>query len=489
MSSNLGNKNLLSFDGSENFRKHLLSKNLTPYQVNSSFPNRAPFPENRYFETILSDYSPKNVTDISDNLFKNAQNATISNRYSEGIKVDAAEMFGQNAGAVSMQQAGLGDISSTSSEQKPAYSYSTAKLEVISQLFISSAAVVNKFAPTTGYDTFIATDNIVPKSITLSHEYPNYTILNNSLLSLANKESINNKYKPNNGFGETYQMGIKTPPLNEGGNKEYPNFSEDSNTSKDYQTAAAAINKFIPNDGYTYEVSLGLNVIPKSAQNPKEYYYSTTNDEELLEKLKEEISINRYQPTGGIYNLYTNSLNSLSKLNGGSQEYSLFSNPIGENSLENQVKAASINKFKPKDGYTYEVNLGLNLINNQTKSNGEYDGPTNSEEDLLRKVKEEIVNNRYQPTGGIYNLYSTTYKTLPKLNGGQEYPNFSQSDDDRTKEIRNASNAINKFGPQEGFINQIFLSLNSLNKGTGEPKEYLTSNFEENSIKMFFLIC
>ena len=135
-------KNLLSLKGSDEFRKHLVLRNLSPYKVTNGY---SPYAGERYFETVLSDLSPKNSDDISDKLFENAERATKNNTYGERLKLDSAEIIGQNAGAVSMQQEGTGDFSNYSPQKKGNYSLSNTNLLLVSQFFIDAASAVNRF--------------------------------------------------------------------------------------------------------------------------------------------------------------------------------------------------------------------------------------------------------------------------------------------------------------------------------------------------------
>ena len=66
------------------------------------------------------------------------------NTYGSGFKIDGSELLG-NAGAVSMQQAGTGNVQVLSSEQQVEYSQSYAELELLSEFYVDSAAVINKY--------------------------------------------------------------------------------------------------------------------------------------------------------------------------------------------------------------------------------------------------------------------------------------------------------------------------------------------------------
>jgi hypothetical protein len=102
------------------------------------------------------------------------------NTYGSGFKIDGSELLG-SAGAVSMQQAGTGNVQVLSSEQQVEYSQSYAELELLSEFYIDSAAVINKYVPRDGYVyTYYATEKILAKSLT--GEYPNFDFISDDAL-------------------------------------------------------------------------------------------------------------------------------------------------------------------------------------------------------------------------------------------------------------------------------------------------------------------
>jgi hypothetical protein len=474
MSNNKGNKNLLSLKGSEEFRKYLVTRNLNPYKVTNGY---SPYAGERYFETILSDLSPKNTPDISDSLFENAEKATKTNTYGEIQKLDGGEIIGRNAGPVSMQQEGTGDVSNFSPQRQGNYTISNTNLQLVSQFFIDAASAVNRFTPNGGFaDSYFSTDNILTNKANVGKEYPNYSVLNNNIISRANDEGTINKYLPDNGYGATYEFGVIAPEKTNGGNTQYPNsFNQENKIAKEFQTAAAAINRFIPTDGYGAEISLSLGVLTKKSGSATEYPNNFKLDPILIENTQKEIAVNRYTAVGGELNIYTNRVTILPKTTSGSDEYRNSDIFNSQTSLIAKKEAASINKFIPDGGYTYEVSLGLSVINRGEGIKGEYQNSNISDDTIIKNFQQEIAINRYQPIGGMFNIYTTSLNALTKLgSGAQEYPSISSLNNETAQVQQTQSAGANRYIPSEGYIaqapiNSILLPKNSSTSVTEYP--------------------
>jgi len=165
--------NLLSFAGSEGFRKTLIAKNLAPYQVPGGFTSsNGP----QTYEVVLSDNTPVDTPNVYQDVFEEANDATKSNVYGQGIKVDIAELLNLNSGSVSMQQQGNSNLQLESNVQQQNYTTSDTKLELINEFFIDNNEVVNRFIPENGYqDLYVVTDNILPKNTPVG-VYPKFQI-------------------------------------------------------------------------------------------------------------------------------------------------------------------------------------------------------------------------------------------------------------------------------------------------------------------------
>lgn len=168
---------MLSFDGSEQFRGKLIAKNLKPYTIPGSYTYDA---KNQNYEITFGEKTAPINEDISSGIFDEPKVATRMNIYGSGFKIDGSELLGI-AGAVSMQQAGTGNVQVGSSQQQVEYSVSAAELELISEFFIDSAAVINKYVPRDGYVySYYSTEKILAKSLT--GEYPNFDFISDDAL-------------------------------------------------------------------------------------------------------------------------------------------------------------------------------------------------------------------------------------------------------------------------------------------------------------------
>jgi hypothetical protein len=163
--------NLLTFAGSEAFRNALISKNLKPYKTEGSYSYDV---KNQNYPIVFGEKVPVDTPNISLDLFENAKAATIVNVYGETTKIDGSDLIA-GTGAVSYQQAGTGNVQVLTSEQQVGYSQSVAELELLSEFYIDSAAVVNRYIPQDGYIySYISTEKILPKKQTGGNEYPNF---------------------------------------------------------------------------------------------------------------------------------------------------------------------------------------------------------------------------------------------------------------------------------------------------------------------------
>ena len=139
-------ESFLSFGNSETFRKQLLVRNLPPYNVPGSYTS----PGNPInFETILT---VSNVTDSPNNYVSTNLFATSLYPLNE---------FGPEGGFGS--PIGINSVASTNNpegtNQGPYYPTNGTNLDLLSEFYIESAYVTNKWGPTGGYkDLVIITD-------------------------------------------------------------------------------------------------------------------------------------------------------------------------------------------------------------------------------------------------------------------------------------------------------------------------------------------
>jgi hypothetical protein len=166
--------NLLTFEGSQEFRNKLLSKNLPSYKIEGVYSSSNGAKAYPYSQ---SDIVPNDTPNVSQSIFDEATEAIVSNKYGpSGNILDSGEIVSAGGGGqVSMSQAGTGDVNDKNSEITKPYDESSANLQLLNNFYIDAAAVVNRYSPPGGYNgTFISTENIQPKTTTRSGEYPNF---------------------------------------------------------------------------------------------------------------------------------------------------------------------------------------------------------------------------------------------------------------------------------------------------------------------------
>jgi len=186
----MAGNNLLTFAGSESFRNALVAKNLRPYKSVGSYSYDE---KNQNYPAVFADFTPVDAPNLSDVGFVKAATATLMNIYGDGngFKTDASDLI-VGGGAVSYQQAGVGNVQVKYSEQKIEYSQSAAELELLSEFFIDAAEIANRYIPQGGYVySYISTDNILQKKQIGGNEYPNFDFrLDDGLGTLPYFENI-----------------------------------------------------------------------------------------------------------------------------------------------------------------------------------------------------------------------------------------------------------------------------------------------------------
>ena len=166
--------NLLTFEGSEEFRNKLLAKNLPSYKIEGAYSSSS---GNKTYAYQPSDIVPNDTPNVSEGIFDEALEATVVNKYGpSGNVLDSGEIVGGGGGGqVSMNQAGTGDVNDKGSETSKPYDASSANLQLLNDFYIDAASVVNRYVPQGGYNgAFVSTENIQPKTTTRTGEYPNF---------------------------------------------------------------------------------------------------------------------------------------------------------------------------------------------------------------------------------------------------------------------------------------------------------------------------
>ena len=84
-------ENILSFGGSQQFRKKLVSRNLKPYKIDGAFSsNQEPINS----ETVLNDSSPVDTPNVSNTIFVEPTEMTVINIFGpSGNFIDGADGF------------------------------------------------------------------------------------------------------------------------------------------------------------------------------------------------------------------------------------------------------------------------------------------------------------------------------------------------------------------------------------------------------------
>ena len=179
--------NLLTFAGSESFRNALVAKNLKPYKTEGSYSYDE---SNQNYPVVFGDLTPVNTVDHTVPLIGENKAATLMNIYGSGAVTDGADLLA-GGGGVSYQQAGVGNVQVLQSEQQVEYSQSFAELELLSEFYINSAAVVNRYIPQDGYIyTYVNSEKILPKKELVGNEYPNFILEDNFFGTLPTFDNI-----------------------------------------------------------------------------------------------------------------------------------------------------------------------------------------------------------------------------------------------------------------------------------------------------------
>ena len=154
-------ENILSFEGSNQWRERLVSKNLEPYKIPGVY--QAPINSDFYYETELSTYEVKNSEDVSYQIDDEPKEILGYNKYGTDELLDGASLIRYPS-----------EVSNSNTTPQE-YSPKQTKFENISEPFINAVGVVNQFVPEEGYkDLFFVSDNILPKKMFFG-AYPNFT--------------------------------------------------------------------------------------------------------------------------------------------------------------------------------------------------------------------------------------------------------------------------------------------------------------------------
>jgi hypothetical protein len=158
-------ENILSFNGSENFRKTLVSRNLKPYKIEGSFSSAE---SQQNYTADLTDSSPVDTPDISNDIYEEPKLNTIINIYGPaGNFIDGAELVN----SLDIPQPPR-PVSTGEEIGQNEYNPNFTKLDIINETFIDNVAVVNRYTPEGNYDDlFVVDEKILAKTSQQSGVY------------------------------------------------------------------------------------------------------------------------------------------------------------------------------------------------------------------------------------------------------------------------------------------------------------------------------
>ena len=150
-------ENILSFNGSENFRKTLVSRNLKPYKVEGSFSSAE---SQQNYTADLTDSSPVDTPNVSDSIYEEPKLNTIINIYGPaGNFIDGAELVN----SLDIPQPPR-PVSTGQEIGQNEYNPNFTKLDIVNEIFIDNVAVVNRYTPEGNYDDlFVVDEKILAK--------------------------------------------------------------------------------------------------------------------------------------------------------------------------------------------------------------------------------------------------------------------------------------------------------------------------------------
>lgn len=143
----------LSFNNSEQFRKKLVAKNLQPYSIQGTLTST---PGQQNYPIKLQDNVPVDSESISQELFQEPSYSTRMNIYGP-----SGQFFDGALAVDNISVPGGDDVENTPSGPPEQYSLQTQRIDLINQLYIENAEVVNKYLPPEGYEDLFVTSNLI----------------------------------------------------------------------------------------------------------------------------------------------------------------------------------------------------------------------------------------------------------------------------------------------------------------------------------------
>lgn len=143
----------LSFNNSEQFRKKLVAKNLQPYSIQGTFTSTS---GQQNYPIKLQDNVPVDTESISQELFQEPSYNTRMNIYGP-----SGQFFDGALAVDNVSVPGGEDVENIPSGPPEQYSLQTQRIDLINQLYIQNAEVVNKYLPPEGYEDLFVTSNLI----------------------------------------------------------------------------------------------------------------------------------------------------------------------------------------------------------------------------------------------------------------------------------------------------------------------------------------
>jgi len=198
----MGN-NLLSFNGSEQFRKGLLTRNLQPYKLTGYFTSNSPKVDT---ETIINFQNSTvtdtpNISDVVDNNNRNVEVVTRFNTYGPGgqeNRVDVADVISQPNQNTTTDTLTLNNGESFSlSNNAPYWPLTETKMDIVNELSIDTISVLNAYVSEDKYSSlYFVSDTPLVTTKKTNGQYPNFVeneVTLNKILEKSN-DSSNDSY-------------------------------------------------------------------------------------------------------------------------------------------------------------------------------------------------------------------------------------------------------------------------------------------------------
>jgi len=174
-------ENLLSFQGSEQFRNVLLGRNLSPYNLTGYFSQNNPNIEEVVTINFQNSYvnDSQNISETVDGKNKTVEEATRYNSYGPGgpdYRIDIADVISlpnqnQSDGGITLNDG----TSFSISNNQPYWPLTETNMDIVNELSIDTISILNKYVSEEGYNSlFFVSDNPLILNGKSKGVYPNF---------------------------------------------------------------------------------------------------------------------------------------------------------------------------------------------------------------------------------------------------------------------------------------------------------------------------